>query len=307
MKLGVPDLVTNSYFPAIAAVELGFFANEGLDVDIELSYPQTMDALRDGEIELAADCAHATLEAFPNWRGAKLLMALSQEMYWLLIMRTDLNIEPGDLQALKGRRIGAGPGVDLVLHHLLREGGVDPEREEIHIAAVPGGDAPGASFGVTAAKALEMGSIDGFWANGMGAQTAVRAGVGSVVLDVRRGIGPPKARHYTFSALVSSDKLIRDNPESITAAVRAVCRAQRALCAKPELAAKVGAQLFPSPQREMIADIVKGDVAFYDAVITEAAVQGVNAFANAAGLLEAEVPYDEVVASGLMSIWESGE
>ena len=246
MKLGVPDLVTNSYFPAIAAVELGFFANEGLDVDIELSYPQTMDALRDGEIELAADCAHATLEAFPNWRGAKLLMALSQEMYWLLIMRTDLNIEPGDLQAIKGRRIGAGPGVDLVLHHLLREGGVDPEREEIHIAAVPGGDAPGASFGVTAAKALEMGSIDGFWANGMGAQTAVRAGVGSVVLDVRRGIGPPKARHYTFSALVSSDKLIRDNPESITAAVRAVCRAQRALCAKPELAAKVGAQLFPA-------------------------------------------------------------
>ncbi len=30
MKIAVPDLVTNSYFPAIAAVELGFFQQEGL-------------------------------------------------------------------------------------------------------------------------------------------------------------------------------------------------------------------------------------------------------------------------------------
>lgn len=305
MKLGVPDLVTNSYFPALAAVELGFFAQEGLDVSVELIYPQTMDALRDGEIELAADCAHATLEAFPRWQGAKLLMALSQQTYWLLIMRTALNIEPGDLQALKGRRIGAGPGVDLVLRHLLQEGGVDPDREGIQIGPVPGGDAPGASFGVTAAHALESGEIDGFWANGMGAQTAVRAGVGSVVLDVRRGIGPQPARHYTFSALVTSDKVIQSNPDDVAGAVRAVCRAQRALRVEPELAAKVGRHLFPSPQAEMIADIVSSDVAFYSAAISQEAVQGVNDFANAVGLPTAALSFEEVVATEFASIWTS--
>ena len=110
MKIGVPDLVTNSYFPVIAAVELGFFATEGLDVDIELIYPQTMDALRDGEVDIAADCAHATLEAFPDWRGAKLLMALSQHMYWLLILRSDLHVAPATLRRLKVFASALDPG-----------------------------------------------------------------------------------------------------------------------------------------------------------------------------------------------------
>jgi NitT/TauT family transport system substrate-binding protein len=36
MRLAVPDLVSNSYFPAIAAVELSFFKAEGLDVQLDL-------------------------------------------------------------------------------------------------------------------------------------------------------------------------------------------------------------------------------------------------------------------------------
>src|SRR5215831_6196394 len=39
MKLAVPDLISNSYFPAVAAVELGFFKEEGLDVSLELVFP----------------------------------------------------------------------------------------------------------------------------------------------------------------------------------------------------------------------------------------------------------------------------
>ena len=31
MKLAIPDLISPSYFPAAAAVELGFFKKEGLD------------------------------------------------------------------------------------------------------------------------------------------------------------------------------------------------------------------------------------------------------------------------------------
>ena len=303
MKTGVPDLVTNSYFPVIAAIELGFFATEGLDVDIELIYPQTMDALRDGEVDIAADCAHATLEAFPNWRGAKLLMALSQHMYWLLILRSDLHVAPGDLAALEGLRIGAGSGVDLVLIDLLREAGMDPRQHGINIGPVPGSDKPGASFGVTAAHALEAGEIDSFWANAMGAETAMRAGVGSVVLDVRRGIGPAEARHYTFSALIGSDKMISDQPDVLVSAVRAVCCTQRALREDPTLADKVGRRLFPSPQAQMITDIVCRDVEFYDAGISEESVRGVNDFSRAMGLPSGVVSYEDVVAREFRSLW----
>src|ERR1051325_1682198 len=48
MKVVIPDLVSNSYFPAIAAVEMGFFKEEGLDGELELFYPgqKSYDALR---------------------------------------------------------------------------------------------------------------------------------------------------------------------------------------------------------------------------------------------------------------------
>lgn len=305
MKIGVPDLVTNSYFPAIAAVELGFFSAQGLDVEIELIYPQTVDALRDGAVDFAADCAHVTLEAFPRWQGAKVLMALSQGMYWLLIAHPGLGIERGDLGALKGLRIGAGPGVDLALRRLLIQAGVGPDRNDISIGPVPGSDVTGASFGVTAAKALEAGTIDGFWANGMGAETAIRRGVGSVILDVRRDNKPPGARSYTFSALMSSDRMIRNNPGAVAGAIRAVCGAQSALRDNPQLASKVGEKLFPREQAGMIADVIGRDIEFYSPAILEADVRGMNEFATSIGLLDQPVAYEQVVATQFTSLWST--
>lgn len=56
ITLAVPDLVSNSYFPAIAAVELGFFTAEGLDASVELIFPnyRAYGALRDGRVDLVA-------------------------------------------------------------------------------------------------------------------------------------------------------------------------------------------------------------------------------------------------------------
>ena len=305
IKLGVPDLVTNSYFPALAALGLGCFEAHGLKVEIELVYPHTMDALRDGDIHLAADCAHAVPESFPEWRGARLLMALARGMYWLLVVRADLNLRPGDVHSLAGTRIGAAPGVDCVLVQLLRDSGVDPDQCGIRIGPVPAGDGRGVSFGVAAAHALEAGEIDGFWANAMGAQTAVESGVGVIVLDVRRGMGPARARDYTFSALIASERSMRDNPAMAEAAVRAVCDAQRALRANPELASKVGRTLFPEPQASMIADIVRRDVVFYRPDISEESFRGVARFAKQAGLVAGDAEYRDVVATRFRQLWHS--
>ncbi len=48
-----------------------------------------------------------------------------------------------------------------------------------------------------AAQALAEGKIDGFWANGMGAEVAQRSGAGTLVLDIRRGDGPKACFNYT--------------------------------------------------------------------------------------------------------------
>jgi NitT/TauT family transport system substrate-binding protein len=176
MKLAVPDMISNSYFPAIAAIELGFFKEEGLDVELELIFPvdKAYAALRDGVVDFVGGSAHSALAAFPEWQGVKLLCAQAQGMYWFLVMRSDLGARRGDLAVVKDRRIGAAPWVEMGLRRLLMEAGIDLERDGVQIAPVPGATGAGINFGVTAAQALADGKIDGFWANGMGAEVAVR-------------------------------------------------------------------------------------------------------------------------------------
>src|ERR671935_1081270 len=179
MRIATPDLVTNSYFPALAAEELGLFRREGIDAHVELMPSlDAVNALRDGAVDFVAGGAHTMLIAFPGWKGAKLVVTLSQGTPWLLVLRSDIPARRGDVTAVKGRRIGAAPGPDRAFQRLLQEAGVDPVRDRVAIAPVPGGIAPGASFGVVAADALERGLVDGFWANALGSETAVRRGVG---------------------------------------------------------------------------------------------------------------------------------
>src|SRR5437660_1145366 len=215
MKLAVPDMISNSYFPAIAAIELGLFREEGLDVSLELIFPvdKCYAALRDGAVDLVGGSAHSALAAFPQWNGVKLLCAQAQGMYWFLVMRADLKPVRGDLGIVKGRRIGAAPWVEMGLRQLLIAGGIDLQRDQVDIAPVPGAVGATVNFGVTAARALEAGKIDGFWANGMGTEVAVRGGAGTIVLDVRRGDGPKGCFNYTMAAIAASEQLIAPSPD----------------------------------------------------------------------------------------------
>jgi ABC-type nitrate/sulfonate/bicarbonate transport system substrate-binding protein len=127
--------------------------------------------------------------------------------------------------------------------------------------------------------------------------------VGRILVDVRRGDGPPAARDYTFSALVTTDALIARDPEQVAAAVRAIVRAQRALRLDPQQAAGVGSRRFPPDAAAMIATLVEQDLPFYDPAITEPTVGAVNGFAHALGLLTAPVPYEQVVATRFRPLW----
>ncbi len=144
LRVAIPDMVSPSYFPAIAAVELGFFKKEGLDAAIELVFPvtKTFEELREGRLDFAGGAAHAPLYAFRDWTGCKLICALSQNMYWFLVVRKDIGAKRGELRALKGLRIGAAPGPADGLKRMLVESGIDPERE-VNIAPVPGAAAAG--------------------------------------------------------------------------------------------------------------------------------------------------------------------
>src|SRR6266851_876975 len=293
MKLAVPDMISNSYFPAIAAIELGFFRQEGLDVALELIFPvdKAYQALREGRVDFVGGSAHSALAAFPQWQGVKLLCAQAQGMYWFLVMHKDFGAKRGDVNVVKGRSIGAAPWVEMGLRRLLLEAGIDPERDAVRIAPVPGSLEAGVNFGVTAAKALEDCKIDGFWANGMGAEVAVRRGVGTIVLDVRRGDGPKPCFNYTMASLAASEALIAQSPDVAAAAVRALVKTQAALKKDPTLATGIGKKLFPPSEAALIAELIRRDVPYYDPTISPAFVDGMNQFARDVGILKGQVPY----------------
>ncbi len=302
LRIAIPDMVSPSYFPAIAAVELGCFDKEGLEATIELLFPvtKTYEALREERLDFVGGAAHAALYAFRDWAGCKLLCALSQNMYWFLVVRRDLGIGRGDLRALKGLRIGAAPGPADGLKRMLVDSGIDPERE-VDIAPVPA--AAGVSFGLAAARALEKGVVDGFWANGMAAEIALRGGFGTLVIDARRGDGPKSAQHHAFPALVTTQKTIDERPDAAAAAIRAVVRAQRALKNDPSLAAAAAKRHFPVAELALIPELVRRDAPYYDPAISREAVDSLNAFARASGLLSRAPAYEQVVATQFQALW----
>ncbi|MDC7784714.1 ABC transporter substrate-binding protein [Rhodoplanes sp. TEM] len=297
MKLAFPDMISNSYFPALAAAELGFFAREGLPLVPELIAPagKTFAALADGEADFVAAEAHAALGPCPRWAGTRLVCALGQGMYWFLVMRADIGARRGDLSCVRGRRIAAAPFVELGLRQLLRDSGIDPETE-VSIAPLEGSLGPKVNIGVTAAQALADRRIDGFWANGMGAEMAVRRGVGTVVLDVRRGDGPPGAFDYTFAALVTSDRVLRDRPDAAAATRRAIAAAHTALRENVGLAGEIGRRLFPPENAALIEELIRRDLPFYDTAISRRTYDGLDRFCRDTGLLDVSCPYEAVVA-----------
>jgi ABC-type nitrate/sulfonate/bicarbonate transport system substrate-binding protein len=226
-------------------------------------------------------------------------------MYWFLVMHSRFACTRGDVTSVKGRSIGAAPWVDLGLRQLLRDSGIDLIRDDVRIAPVPGAQGAGVNFGVTAARALQEQKIDGFWANGMGAEVAVRSGAGTIVLDVRRGDGPKSCFNYTMASVASTTRLIDNEPDLAAGAVRAIVKTQAALRADPSRATEVGERLFPASEAALIAELIARDVPFYDASISREFVAGMNRFSRDAGILKNDPQYSDVVAIQFRELWKS--
>jgi ABC-type nitrate/sulfonate/bicarbonate transport system substrate-binding protein len=182
MRIAVPDFVSSTHIALIAAKELGLFRDEGQEIEIvHIPLLQALGYLRDGAIDVCSGAAHAALMIFPEWHGVKLVAAVMQGTHWMLVMRSGLG-KRGDIDSVKGCRIAADRGPDLVFKYLLDQSGIDVERDRVEIGPLPAND-PNISFGIAAARALADGKVDGLWANALGCALATQLGAGAVVID----------------------------------------------------------------------------------------------------------------------------
>jgi len=186
---------------------------------------------------------------------------------------------------------------------MLVEAGIDMDHDEVLIVDSP--PSKGESHSRDGINALQAGIADGFWGNGMRLALAEKAGLAKPHLDLRRGDGPPGARYYNFPALTMTDVLLEKEPELAAAAVRAIVATQQALKANPSLATRVGNELFPGDEAEVIDVLVSRDAPYYDAAITPQAIDGLNKFAVRNGILEAPLKYEQIAAAQLAEYWRA--
>jgi ABC-type nitrate/sulfonate/bicarbonate transport system substrate-binding protein len=139
----------------------------------------------------------------------------------------------------------------------------------------------------------------------MGAELALRRGIGTLVLDVRRGDGPRGCFDYTMASIAATDKLIAEQPEACAAAVRAIVKTQAALKANVQLAGEVGHKLFPPEEAGLIVELIRRDLPYYAASISPSFVSGMNRFARDLGLLDGDVVYEDVVATQFAPLWRA--
>ena len=301
MRITVADAISPSYFVAIAAVQLGFFKEEGVDMEFVFPPADPSKALREGVVDFYGGSPYTALHAFPGWRGGAVLCALSHYTYWFLAVRSDLECERGDVRAVKGLRLSASALPGLTMKRLLEDAGIDFQRDNVRIVAPPRRTSP--NWAWDGVDVIEQGVADGYWGNGLRADLGVKRGCARILLDVRRGDGPPAARTWTFPALVTTERLVKEHPDIAAGAVRAIVKTQRALRADPQLAARAAQRLFPAEEASLIAFEVARDAPFYEATITEEMVAHASRFAREMGVLDGEVRHDELVATQFAPLW----
>jgi NitT/TauT family transport system substrate-binding protein len=82
-------------------------------------------------------------------------------------------------------------------------------------------------------------------------------------------------------------------------------RTHAALKADPGRATAIGKKLFPPSEAELIAELIRRDLPYYDATISREFVAGMNQFSRDVGILTGDVPYEAVVATELASLWKA--
>jgi NitT/TauT family transport system substrate-binding protein len=303
-QLMVSDLGSPSYFVATAAVSLGFFREEGIETGRVEGDMTNTRGLRDGSFHFYGGPAYGPLRAFPNFEGVKLLCALSQYSYWFMGIRAELDVKRGDINALKGLRISSSRGSPgHGLKQMLTDSGIDFERDNVNVVDSPSQGRQQMFRGTDGIVALQQGISDAFWGNGMRLEMGVRSGLAKLHIDLRRGDGPPQARYYNFPALAASQKLVDERPDICAAAVRAIVKTQKVLQADPSLATKVGRDMFPGEEAELIAGLVERDAPYYQAGITREAIDGLTGFLAKRGLITRPVSYEEVAATQFKDLW----
>jgi ABC-type nitrate/sulfonate/bicarbonate transport system substrate-binding protein len=106
-----------------------------------------------------------------------------------------------------------------------------------------------------------------------------------------------------MSSIAAADRLIERSPDTAGAVVRALVSTHAALKENVARATEVGRKLFPPSEAELIAELIRRDLPYYDSTISKSFVAGMNQFCRDVGILTGDVPYENIVATQVSQFW----
>jgi len=287
------------FLPLYAAEQLGYLKAEGITgqfVDFE-GGAEVTTAMVGGSVDVGGTMVERPLILAEKGFGAKNLLALENRNTIHLVLRKDHPAK--EVKDLKGSKLGmtrAGSGTDLSLRALLKDAGLEPDRD-VAIIAVGGVS--------SMLAALKAGQIDGFMqGEPAGALAVHQLKLARPFVDPRLGQGPKFLQFMTFSTLQTSDKWLAANPQLAERLVRAVVKTLKRMREDPESAVGVGLKLFPAMDPAIIRSIIAIEKNTYFPAITEDAIRLCNQFQKQVGSVKTDIPYDKIVATQFKHLWD---
>jgi NitT/TauT family transport system substrate-binding protein len=288
--------------PVLIAQEEGFFAREGIRAEI-VPYPNN-EAVRQALLTHAVDAAvlsvGMTLQAFEQGIRLRNVVLLQGRPNATIVTRKSLKIRKGDLNALRGRRIGVdayGGRLDVLLRLVLLQAGINPD---LKLTIIPTGEIPGHL------AAMQARRVDAqvTWEPGTSQLTLPsELGLGEVFLDMRATERPFPVSRMVEGSVVALDEWVRDHRDAAVRVARAVSCAERAIRRTPNLVASVYRRSFPGLGPEVYANIAKVQPSVYWPSIRRENILVMNEAYRKLGLLKGTVRFEDVVPDGFAMAW----
>lgn len=228
------------YVPIYVAQKLGYFAEEGLDVEVIVFQKGGSAALtavlgRDADayvglpaVAIRARSKGQHVQAFASVQtqfGSTVVIDGASAKNAGVSATSPLSVRA---QALKGLKIGVtGPGstTDLLVRYLAKDAGLSPDKD---LTIMPIGGAP------NMLAAFSQGSINGFSLSPPTTTTAEQQG-GLVLMDLAKGEYQP-LRGFLFTALIAREDWLSGNAVTAQKMVKALWRAEHLIATDPDKA-----------------------------------------------------------------------
>lgn len=258
----LPELteVTIGYVSAVdqmgaaVALDLGFYDEANLDVELAQPFPTGVDALAAldaGEVDIVqvgtpsfgAVLQGMDLVYLGNYSGSSSQLGIDETM--AMVASQDSGIDPDDLSTLEGKRIGVSIGSinQLYLLGVLEEAGLGPDDVEMVNTAPPDMAAAVETGGVDAAVIWDPWPI------------TIRETVDGVY-DVIRGGGYIAYIGY----IVSTREYVENNPEAIEAVLTARAAADHWMRQNPDEASDVVVRWIPGTELEVAQEAMQYNI-----------------------------------------------